>query len=126
VPGLLRDLAAEVGVEEPAILEDALRTIGLDASAGGPVPAALLRLDVTMSGPLGRPHAVGELLRLDPYGSWDDIAAKPRGETGRALLEVLRAVKDSGDALRTAIQADYRREADAALLGLDLGVTRKV
>lgn len=40
MPGLLRDLAAEVDVEQGAIPQDALRTIGVDASPTGQVPAA--------------------------------------------------------------------------------------
>ena len=129
VPGLLRDLAAEVSEVQPAILDDALGTIGVDASAGGLVPGALRDLDRSMASERGTSGLVADLAQLDRSDddevSWEAIATKPRGETGRALLEVLRTFGPSADRLRSAVATDYQQEADAALLGYQLDVAHK-
>lgn len=128
VPGLLRDLAAEVSPAHPAILEDALGTIGVDASPGGPLPGALRELDQSLEAEHGTPGLVADLAQLDRSGSgvaWQEIASKPRGETGRAVLEVLKAFGSSADPLRSAVAADYQQEADAALLGFESNVAHK-
>jgi hypothetical protein len=128
VPGLLRDLAAEMSVDQPAILEHALRAIGVDASADGSVPDALRALDALMAAEQGTPGLVADLTRLgqpdDPV-SWQAIVTMPRGETGRALLDVLNTFGDSADLLRLAVRADYQQEADAALLGKKFNIYPK-
>src|SRR5262249_12066715 len=68
VPGLLRDLAAEVSAAHPAILDDALGTIGVDASPGGPVPGALRELDQSMAAEHGTPGLVADLAQLRRSG----------------------------------------------------------
>jgi len=123
VPGLLRDLAAEVDVEQGAVLEDALRTIGVDASPTGQVPAALRELDDTIAAQRGTTGLVAQVARLN--GPYEEIVNKPRGETGRALLDVLKTFGGSAGQLRLAVRADYRQEADAALLGREITYAEK-
>ncbi|MGH3177207.1 MAG: AAA family ATPase [Streptosporangiaceae bacterium] len=128
VPGLLRDLAAEVSPAHPAILDDALGTIGVDASPGGPLPGALRELDQSLAAEHGTPGLVADLAQLDRSGggvAWQEIASKPRGETGQAVLEVLKTFGSSADPLRSAVAADYQQEADAALLGFEFNVAHK-
>jgi hypothetical protein len=128
VPGLLRDLAAEVSPAHPAILDDALGTIGVDASPGGPVPGALRELDQSLAAEHGTPGLVADLAQLDRSDggvAWQEIASKPRGETGQAVLEVLKTFGSSADPLRSAVAADYQQEADAALLGFESNVAHK-
>jgi hypothetical protein len=128
VPGLLRDLAAEAGAHQPAILDDALGTIGVDASADGPVPGALRDLDHSVAQHSGTSGVVADLARLDRSQdavSWDAIVNKPRGETGRALLEVIKTFGSSADGLRVAVRSDYQHEADAALFGASIDVAHK-
>jgi hypothetical protein len=128
VPGLLRDLAAEVSPAHPAILDDALGTIGVDATPGGPLPGALRELEQSLAAEHGTPGLVADLAQLDQSGSgvaWQEIASKPRGETGQAVLEVLKTFGSSADPLRSAVTADYQQEADAALLGLESKVAHK-
>ena len=128
VPGLLRDLAAEVSAAHPAILDDALGTIGVDASPGGPVPGALRELDQSVAAERGTPGLVADLAQLDRSGdgvAWQEIVSKPRGETGQAMLEVLKTFGSSADPLRSAVAADYQQEADAALLGFEFDVAHK-
>ena len=128
VPGLLRDLAAEVSPAHPAILDDALGTIGVDASPGGPLPGALRELDQSLAAEHGTPGLVADLAQLDRSDggvAWQEIASKPRGETGQAVLEVLKTFGSSADPLRSAVAADYQQEADAALLGFESNVAHK-
>lgn len=128
VPGLLRDLAAEVSGVQPTILDDALGAIGIDASATGLIPRALRELDDTMAAERGSPGIVADLAQLDRTAddvAWDGIVSKPRGETGRALLEVFRTSGPSADGLRSAVVDDYQHEADAALFGLELDIGPK-
>jgi hypothetical protein len=114
VPGLLRDLAAEIGAEHPGLLDTALRIIGLDASADGAVPAGLREVEDWSAGLLGSPGTVLAELRIKTY---EDIVRMPRGETGQGVFEVLRSVPVEVAGLRTAVQDEYRRESDAVLLG---------
>ena len=100
----------------------------MDASADGPVPGALRDLDATVTAERGSPGLVADLLRLpgdDVPVSWERIANKPRGETGRALLEVLTTFGDQAGGLRRAVGVDYQQEADAALLGTEYRVSPK-
>ena len=129
VPGLLRDLTAEVSAAHPAILDDALATIGVDASPEGPVPGALRELDQSMATEHGTSGLVADLAQLDRSADgvvWQGIASKPRGETGQAVLEVLKTFGSSADLLRSAVATDYQQEADAALLGYQLNVAHKL
>jgi AAA ATPase domain len=119
VPGLLRDLAAEVGAESFDVLSLALLTVGLDAYPSGSVPAALRDLDRRTTG-----GAVADIARLSRSGNqvdWNEILRKPRGETGSAISEVLRTFGSEADRLAEAVAHDYQHESDAALLGTDLG-----
>ena len=128
VPGLLRDLAAEVSAAHPAILDNALGTIGVDALPGGAIPGALRELDQSMATERGTPGLVADLAQLDRSADgviWQGIASKPRGETGQAVLEVLNTFGSSADPLRSAVAADYQQEADAAFLGYQLNVAPK-
>jgi hypothetical protein len=129
VPGLLRDLAAEVSDIHAVVLDDALSLIGIDATAEGGVPAALSELDSSMAAEHGSSGLVANLVRLnwsdDDQVSWTAIANTPRGETGKALLDVFRTFGESADALRSAVAADYRQESDAALLGYRVDVAPK-
>jgi hypothetical protein len=129
VPGLLRDLAAEVGAEHPDIQDAALRSIGIDASVDGEVPDALRRLDDQVRLTTGRVDAVADLTQLVANEGadveWREISTKPRGETGRLLLNVMRAFPPSNDDLRRAVTVDYQIEADAALFGHDHQVAHK-
>lgn len=123
VPGLLRDLAAEVSANAAEILDEALFSIGVDASPRGLVAIALRDLDDSVAEQKGTRGLVAELAQIDLSSDevpWTDISIKPRGETGRALLEVLSAFGSSADTLRSAVTADYQQEADAAYLGFDL------
>ena len=68
------------------------------------------------------------LAQLDRSGdgvAWQEIVSKPRGETGQAMLEVLKTFGSSADPLRSAVAADYQQEADAALLGFEFDVAHK-
>ena len=82
-----------------------------------------------MASERGTSGLVADLAQLDRSDddevSWEAIATKPRGETGRALLEVLRTFGPSADRLRSAVATDYQQEADAALLGYQLDVAHK-
>jgi hypothetical protein len=125
VPGLLRDLAAEVGAESLDVLTLALLTVGLDAYPSGSVPAALQDLDrrTTRAGQSGR-GTVADIARLSRSGDqvdWNEILRKPRGESGSAISEVLRTFGPSAGRLAEAVANDYQHESDAALLGGDLG-----
>jgi hypothetical protein len=126
VPGLLRDLAAEVGTESPDILNSALKAVGLDARAVGSVPAALRELDhVTAQEKGTTPGMVADIARLerkpdsDDAADWDEIANLDRGETGYALSEVMTTFPDSSDSLKHAVAVDYQHEADGNYLGTD-------
>lgn len=128
VPGLLRDLVAEVSAIHPTILDNALGTIGIDASPDGLVPDALRELDDSMAAERGTPGLVADVVQLDRFGDtvdWESIATRPRGETGKALLQVFQAFGSSADPVRSAVAADYQDEADAALLGYQVNVAHK-
>jgi hypothetical protein len=120
IPGLLRDLAAEVGTQHTEVLQDALRNVGLSAEAEGSVPSALRELadDVaTQKG--GSSTEVADIARLDHTGAdvnWDDIVEKPRGETGKALSEVMDVYSESAEGLNYAVAHEYQAESDAAYL----------
>jgi hypothetical protein len=120
VPGLLRDLAAEVGTVEPEILAEALRTVGLDATATGSVPTALAELEGNAAPESNIGTAmVADLARLDQTGDhvdWEGIVSKPRGETGHAVAEVITTfpTESAGGGLHDAVAADYQVESDAA------------
>lgn len=120
VPGLLRDLAAEVGTEFTDILLDALQTLGLNAHADGSIPTALSELAVDVAEDRGvSTGMVADLARLERKGTsvaWEEIVSKPRGDTGHALSEVLTTFGDSAGKLSGAVAVDYQVEADAALL----------
>jgi hypothetical protein len=71
---------------------------------------------------------VADLTQLDSDDDgvqWSTIANKPRGETGRLLLNVLQAFPTSVDGVRKAIASDYQNEADAALFGRGLNLAHK-
>lgn len=109
-------------------MDSALGAIGLVASADGLVPDALRELDESVAGEQGKSGLVGDLAQLgrsDDEIAWTGIASKPRGETGRALLEVLSTLGASADRLRSALTVDYQGETDAALLGRALNVAHK-
>jgi hypothetical protein len=128
VPGLLRDLAAEASATRPAILDDALKTIGVDASPGGPIPAALQALDESVAAERGTSGLVADIAQLDRSEktvAWEEIVTKPRGETGRALLDVIRTFGPSADQMRSAVRAAYRAETDAAFFGERLNIGHK-
>jgi len=90
----------------------------VDAMPDGDVPAALYHLDDLLTAQRGVPGLIGQIARLPE--TFEDIASKPRGETGRALLDVLRTAGSFADELRLAVRADYQQESDAALLGIEL------
>jgi hypothetical protein len=118
-PGLLRDLAAEVGDEAGDVLDTALRSVGFDAHKSGTVPDALADLADSPE----RTGQVVDLLRLDqdPQGpvEWRQVVNQNRSESGLGVAEVLSAFpKDTGN-LRDAVLNDYRSEADAAYRGVD-------
>ena len=118
-PGLLRDLAAEVGDEAGDVLDTALRSVGFDAHKSGTVPDALADLADSPQ----RTGQVVDLLRLDqdPRGpvEWRQVVNQNRSESGLGVAEVLSAFpKDTGN-LRDAVLSDYRSEADAAYRGVD-------
>jgi len=129
VPGLLRDLAAETGAEHHEIQDAALRSIGIDASIEGDLPDALRSLDDATANPPGEVgDKVADLTQLDSDDDgvrWSKIANKPRGETGRLLLNVLQAFPTSADGVRNAVASDYQNEADAALLGRGRNLAHK-
>jgi hypothetical protein len=118
-PGLLRDLAAEVGDEAGDVLDTALRSVGFDAHKSGDVPQALAELADSPA----RTDKVVDLLRLDqdPRApvEWRQVVNQNRSESGLGVAEVLSAFpKDAGN-LRDAVLSDYRSEADAAYRGVD-------
>ncbi len=121
VPGLMRDLAAEVGTRASDILIDALRTLGLDAYPSGSVAEAMRDLDNVVAQEQGTQEGgVADIARLGRTGTsvdWYQITSKPRGETGRALSEVLSTYGDEAAGLTHAVVNDYRYEADSAFLG---------
>lgn len=129
VPGLLRDVAAEVGEHAPDLLDSALGTVGLDALAGGSVPKQLEALAASTD----RRGTVIDLMQLavnrpdNLAGQIDfhEVINQPRGRTGRALEEVLSMFGDTAAGLRTAVAADYQRESDAALMGESLATQRR-
>lgn len=129
VPGLLRDLAAETGGEHHEIQDAALRSIGVDASIEGDLPDALRSLDDAMAdAPWEVGEKVADLTQLDSDDDgvrWSTIANKPRGETGRLLLNVLQAFPTSVDGVREAVASDYQDEADAALFGRGFNLAHK-
>jgi hypothetical protein len=118
-PGLLRDLAAEVGDEAGDVLDTALRSVGFDAHRTGTVPDALADLADTQE----RTNQVVDLLRLDQDArgtvEWRQVVNQNRADSGLGVAEVLSAFpKDTGN-LREAVIQDYRSEADAAYRGVD-------
>ena len=118
-PGLLRDLAAEVGDEAGDVLDTALRSVGFDAHKSGDVPDALAEL----AGSPARTSQVVDLLRLDqdPRGTveWRQVVNQNRADSGLGVAEVLSAFPKDAESLREAVLSDYRSEADAAYRGLD-------
>ena len=118
-PGLLRDLAAEVGDEAADVLDTALRSIGFDAHNSGDVPEALAELADTPE----RTGTVVDLLRLgqDPQGpvEWHQVVNQNRSDSGLGVAEVLSAFPEDSESLRDAVLRDYRSEADAAYRGVD-------
>jgi hypothetical protein len=118
-PGLLRDLAAEVGSQDTELLQDALRNVGLNVEAQGGVPAALRDLADDVAIQKGAAQEVAEIAQLPHTGSdvsWDDIVEMPRGETGKGLSEVIGTYGDSAGPLGDAVTFDYQAESDAAYL----------
>jgi hypothetical protein len=84
VPGLLRDLAAEIGAERPALPDEALRTIGLDATPEGTVPAGLREVEDWSAGVLGPTGAVLARLRIKTTRtSYGCPEARPAGACSR-------------------------------------------
>ena len=118
-PGLLRDLAAEVGDEAGDVLDTALRSVGFDAHRSGDVPDALAELADSPD----RTGKVVDLLRLDqdPRGSveWRQVVNQNRSDSGLGVAEVLSAFPQDTEGLRDAVLRDYRSEADAAYRGVD-------
>lgn len=118
-PGLLRDLAAEVGDEAGDVLDTALRSVGFDAHKSGDVPDALAELADSPA----RTSQVVDLLRLDqdPRGTveWRQVVNQNRADSGLGVAEVLSAFPKDAESLREAVLSDYRSEADAAYRGLD-------
>ncbi len=118
-PGLLRDLAAEVGDEAGDVLDTALRSVGFDAHKSGDVPEALAELADSPD----RTGKVVDLLRLDqnPQGpvEWHQVVNQNRSDSGLGVAEVLSAFPQDTDSLRDAVLRDYRSEADAAYRGVD-------
>lgn len=118
-PGLLRDLAAEVGDEAGDVLDTALRSVGFDAHKSGDVPDALAELADSPD----RTGKVVDLLRLDqdPRGpvEWHQVVNQNRSDSGLGVAEVLSAFPQETEGLRDAVLRDYRSEADAAYAGVD-------
>ena len=118
-PGLLRDLAAEVGDEAADVLDTALRSIGFDAHNTGDVPEALAELADSPE----RTGTVVDLLRLDqdPQApvEWHQVVNQNRSDSGLGVAEVLSAFPEDSESLRDAVLRDYRSEADAAYRGVD-------
>ena len=118
-PGLLRDLAAEVGDEAGDVLDTALRSVGFDAHKSGDVPGALAELADSPA----RTSQVVDLLRLDqdPRGTveWRQVVNQNRADSGLGVAEVLSAFPKDAESLREAVLSDYRSEADAAYRGVD-------
>ncbi len=118
-PGLLRDLAAEVGDEAGDVLDTALRSVGFDAHKSGDVPDALAELADSPA----RTSQVVDLLRLDqdPRGTveWRQVVNQNRADSGLGVAEVLSAFPKDAESLREAVLSDYRSEADAAYRGVD-------
>ena len=118
-PGLLRDLAAEVGDEAGDVLDTALRSVGFDAHLSGTVPDALKDLADSPE----RTAQVIDLLRLgeDPREpvEWRQVVNQNRSESGLGVAEVLSAFPTDTTPLRDAVVKDYRSEADAAYRGID-------
>lgn len=118
-PGLLRDLAAEVGDEAGDVLDTALRSVGFDAHLSGAVPDALKDLADSPE----RTSQVVDLLRLDedPEGSveWRQVVNQNRADSGLGVAEVLSAFPQDTTPLREAVVNDYRSETDAAYRGID-------
>ena len=118
-PGLLRDLAAEVGDEAGDVLDTALRSVGFDAHKSGDVPDALAELADSPD----RTGKVVDLLRLDqdPRGpvEWHQVVNQNRSDSGLGVAEVLSAFPQETESLRDAVLRDYRSEADAAYQGVD-------
>ena len=118
-PGLLRDLAAEVGDEAGDVLDTALRSVGFDAHKSGDVPDALAELADSPE----RTNQVVDLLRLDqdPRGTveWRQVVNQNRADSGLGVAEVLSAFPKDAESLREAVLSDYRSEADAAYRGVD-------
>ena len=116
-PGLLRDLAAEVGDEAGDVLDTALRSVGFDAHKSGDVPDALAELADSPA----RTSQVVDLLRLDqdPRGTveWRQVVNQNRADSGLGVAEVLSAFPKDAESLREAVLSDYRSEADAAYRG---------
>lgn len=120
VPALLRDMAAETGPRSPTILMEALQTVGLDAQRDGDVPAALQQLSAEVAAPDQDFDMVADLTGLadEDEGEvhWERIAAKSRGDTGRALSELLSTFDEpAAEALKQAVTQEFQLESDAAL-----------
>lgn len=117
VPGLLRDLAAEVGAAHSEIQDDAIRILGVDALVDGRMPDALRKLDERVQNETGKPYVVAGILpiKVGDDTQWEGILNKPRGETGRILQDLIEAFPEAVDGVREAVTNDYQREADAAL-----------
>jgi hypothetical protein len=59
---------------------------------------------------------IGRLHYTGPDVSWEQIVEKPRGETGKALSEVLETYGESAEGLGDAVMPDYQPESGAAYL----------
>jgi hypothetical protein len=124
VPGLQRDIAAEVGEHAPDLLSTTLSTVGLDALKSGSVARELEVLAETTH----QPDTIVDLLQIPVPRArdggdrveWREVVNQRRGVTGRGMVEVLNTFGDAAAGLRTAVTADYQREADAALMGESL------
>lgn len=101
VPGLLRDLAAEVGPHAPTVVKAALRSVGIDASEEQ-VSSALVRVANMLSGD-------GE-----DASKW--LKTQERGELGVKVSELLETAEfDVSEAITELVAENYASEADAAL-----------
>lgn len=117
-PGLLRDLAAEVGLRSPDIQRAALRTVGLKATPGGALADALATVDERASADRGLDSgAAAGTVDIDEdqdWGKW--VAGKDRSDLGEQISHVVDAFPEAwAGPGAEAVTETYQQESDAAV-----------
>ena len=123
-PGLLRDLAAELGARFPRILKAALVTLGLHADTDQ-LAGTLTRWDGLESRAEGVPSGrLASLARVERSASgdydWQGWASGiSPGRLGKRLTELSSGAGTFPESVAADLAGFYQRESDVALIGFE-------